>query len=164
MKKSLLIPLACVLVGCTTTIQPITESEQQHIAQTLPQISTNNGQLCVSRVADKYLCNKRLAFKFASDYGPIMGDVRTGNEYFCANLTPGVHYIAGTAQHSVYYAGAAIPTEYTVSQEIDIRSGERTFAEIRCGGMGDIELNQVSTERGLTGILNTPKFQKAHLQ
>ena len=163
MKKIIILGLVCELTACATSIQELSTSDTRIVATKLPLMGYGQGQLCVSRVGDAYTCDKGLKFTFTDNYERIIGDIRTGNEYFCTNLTPGNHNISGSAKSSVYYAGAALPTESRVGDDINIVSGKRTFMELQCSNWGGgVQLVPVSQMRGLTGIYNTNKYQKKY--
>lgn len=163
MKNFIILGLVCSLAACVTSIQELSVSETHAVATKLPPMNYGQGQLCISRVGDAYTCNKGLKFTFIDNYERTIGDIRTGNEYFCVNLTPGNHNISGNAKSSVYYAGAALPTESRVGDDVNIISGRRTFMELQCGGWGnDLSLVPVSQTRGLTGIYNTNKYQNRY--
>lgn len=163
MKKIIILGLICELTACATSIQELSTSDTRIVATKLPSIGYGQGQLCISRVGDAYTCDKGLKFTFIDNYERTIGDIRTGNEYFCVNLTPGNHNISGSAKSSVYYAGAALPTESKVGDDINIISGRRTFMELQCGDWGnDLSLVPVSQTRGLTGIYNTNKYQNRY--
>lgn len=161
-KLSLLTPI--LLVACATTVNQLSVSDQRSVASNLPAITAGSGQLCIARVGDMYTCNDALKFDFVDNYEKTIGDIRTGNEYFCANLTPGNHNITGNSKSSFYYGGAAIPVENRVAEEIQINAGTRTFFEIQCGNWGGgVKFVPVSNERGLIGIYHTDKYQKRYL-
>lgn len=163
MKKIITLGLVCSLAACATSIQELSVSETRTVATKLPPMSYGQGQLCISRVGDAYTCDKGLKFDFIDNYERIIGDIRTGNEYFCVNLTPGNHNISGNAKSSVYYAGAALPTESRVGEDINIIAGRRTFMEVQCTNWGSgVQFVPVSQTRGLTGIYNTNKYQKRY--
>lgn len=165
MNKCIILSLVFGLAACATSVKELSFSDMYAIEASLPAINDQQGQLCVSRVGDAYTCDKGLKFDFTANYERTIGDIRTGNEYFCVNLTPGNHNISGSAKSSIYYAGASIPTDSRVGEDVQIIAGRRTFMELQCSNWGNgVQFVPVSNERGLTGIYNTDKYQKRYVR